>query len=119
MGNICGKESPPDPLAENVRPLPQGSSPHANQSSNVPRKVGGPPRTLGSGSEASPQSQEDARMKAAEAAEARATKAARATKGKLSSQLQEQKKQSRVDTLLASREVHADADAAEQIRQYN
>ena len=71
MGNICGKESTPDPLAENARPLPQGTTLRTNQSSSVPRKVGGPPRTLGSGSADASLSQEDARKKAADAAEVR------------------------------------------------
>lgn len=73
MGNLCGKEAAPDPLAENARPLNQDASSRPNQSSSVPRKVGGPPRTLGSGAPG-PASQEDARKKAAEAAEVRAVR---------------------------------------------
>lgn len=69
MGNLCGKEAT-DPQAQNTRPLPSPSAPRPNQSSSVPRKVGGPPRTLGS-SAPGEQSQEDARRKAAEAAEVR------------------------------------------------
>jgi len=120
MGNLCGKETTPDPHAENARPLAPDAALRANQSSSVPRKVGGPPRTLGSGAP-TPLSQEDARIRAAEAAEARA-KAASTPKGKLGTQLQEQKKQSRVDTLsAASRDERRtrDTDATAQTMAYN
>jgi len=65
--------------------------------------------------------QEDARRKAAEAAEARANAASK-PKGRLASQLQEQKKQTRVDTLeAASSDVRRmrDADEGAKARAYN
>jgi hypothetical protein len=69
MGNLCGKESSPDPFAQPGRTL--SSAPAPNKTSSVPKSVGGPPRPLGS-SASNPQSrsqQADARSKAAEAAE--------------------------------------------------
>jgi hypothetical protein len=73
MGNLCGKESSPDPFAQPGRTLSSAPPASNTKTSSVPRKVGGPPRTLGSNSSATnPQSsaqQEDARRKAAEAAE--------------------------------------------------
>ncbi|PSS20240.1 hypothetical protein M430DRAFT_231023 [Amorphotheca resinae ATCC 22711] len=125
MGNICGKPklAAPDPSAQHDRPSIPSTAPPRNTrpTSSVPKKVGGPPRTLGSSSAAPPQSAEDARRKAAEAAEARA-RAAKAPKGKLASQLQEQKKQTRIDTLgAASRDERRmrDADAAAEARAFN
>ncbi|KHN99904.1 uncharacterized protein MAM_01828 [Metarhizium album ARSEF 1941] len=97
MGNICGKEEPDASPPGRVL----GSAPAAPQKSTVPRKVGGPPRTLGNGpAEATTSSGDvgDARRKAAEAAEARA-KASNKPGGKLQSQLSAQKRQSRADTL--------------------
>jgi len=122
MGNCCGKESS-DPFSTPGRTLSSAPASNANKTSSVPKKVGGPPRTLGS-SNASPQSasqQEDARRKAAEAAEARANSASK-PKGKLGSQLQEQKKQTRTDTLEAASKDELrrrDADAAAETRAYN
>jgi hypothetical protein len=73
MGNLCGKESSPDPFAQPGRTLSSAPPASNTKTSSVPRKVGGPPRTLGSNpSTTNPQSstqQEDARRKAAEAAE--------------------------------------------------
>jgi hypothetical protein len=73
MGNICGKPklAAPDPSAQHDRPSIPSTAPPRNTrpTSSVPKKVGGPPRTLGSSSAAPPQSPEDARRKAAEAAE--------------------------------------------------
>ncbi|KAK9439114.1 hypothetical protein VB005_07265 [Metarhizium brunneum] len=103
MGNICGKEEPDTSPPGRVL----GSAPAAQRKSTVPRKVGGPPRTLGTGpgtgigpgeATTSPGDAGDARRKAAEAAEARA-KASSKPGGKLQSQLSAQKRQSRADTL--------------------
>ncbi len=70
MGNLCGKESS-DAFAQPGRTLE--SAPAPKTTSSVPRKVGGPPRTLGGpapgSSTTSPEDQQDARRKAAEAAE--------------------------------------------------
>lgn len=121
MGNCFGKESS-DAFSQPGRTL-SSSAPPQNKTSSIPKKVGGPPRTLGSNT-SSPQSssqQEDARKKAAEAAEARAN-AANKPKGKLGSQLQEQKKQTRTDTLEAASKDERrmrDADAAAETRAYN
>jgi hypothetical protein len=75
MGNLCSSER--EPFSQPGRPL--GSTPAAPTSASVPasakapRKVGGPPRTLGGGGgEAGPASSSaagDARAKAAAAAE--------------------------------------------------
>ncbi|KJZ73534.1 hypothetical protein HIM_07090 [Hirsutella minnesotensis 3608] len=104
MGNICGKQdSQPDPPGRLV-----GSPPVPQKTSAVPKKVGGPPRTLGSSarpgagagaatSASSSGGQDDARKRAAEAAEARAQAAGKG--GKLQSQLSAQKRQSRSDAL--------------------
>ena len=76
MGNICGKEEPDTSPPGRVL----GSAPAAQRKSTVPRKVGGPPRTLGTGpgtgigpgeATTSPGDAGDARRKAAEAAEVR------------------------------------------------
>lgn len=75
MGNLCGKESSPDAFSQPGRTL--ASAPPANTTSTLPKKVivGGPARTLGSKgdqstrSEQSSGTQEDARRRAAEAAE--------------------------------------------------
>ena len=70
MGNLCGKESSPDPFAQPGRTL--SSAPPPAKTSTIPRKVGGPPRTLGGSTNAPAQTdsqKEDARRKAAEAAE--------------------------------------------------
>jgi len=124
MGNLCGKESSSDPFSQPGRTLSSAPSQNPKPISSLPKKVGGPPRTLGSGSaapEAGGSAAEDARRKAAEAAEARAS-AADKPKGKLGSQLAEQKKQTRTDTLdAASRDElrMRDADASQQARAYN
>ena len=67
MGALCGKESKPDPFSQPGRTLSSAPPQNANPTSSVPKKVGGPPRTLG-GSTSDAQAQ-DARVKAAEAAE--------------------------------------------------
>ncbi len=72
MGNLCGKESGPDPFSQPGRTLASVPAPAANKISSVPKKVGGPPRTLGASSaQSNPQissGEEDARRKAAAAA---------------------------------------------------
>ncbi|KAK3934789.1 hypothetical protein QBC46DRAFT_70050 [Diplogelasinospora grovesii] len=106
MGNLCGKESSNDPFAQPGRRL--DSAPPAATSSSVPAsvsasapvrpantasvRVGGPGRTLGSAPEAASGDAEEARRKAAAAAEARMQQANKGT-GKLSSQLAAQRKQ--------------------------
>jgi len=122
MGNLCGKESS-DPFAQPGRTV--DSAPHPKSTSTVPRKVGGPPRTLGGSAggntTGTPEQQEDARRKAADAAEARARNSKKAT-GKLGSQLQEQKRQTRTDTLVAASKDERrirDSDAAAEARNYN
>jgi len=122
MGNCCGKETD-DPFAQPGRTLASAPPSNTNKTSAVPKHVGGPPRTLGSGNASSDQgtsAQEDARRKAAEAAEARAN--AGKPKGKLGSQLQDQKKQTRSDTLEAASKDERrmrDADAGAESRAYN
>ncbi|KAF4637416.1 hypothetical protein G7Y89_g629 [Cudoniella acicularis] len=123
MGNLCGKESSPDPFAQPGRTLGSAPAPSNTRTAPLPKKVGGPPRTLGPAPNTAAQSegQEEAQRKAAAAAEARAN-AATKPKGKLSSQLQEQKKQTRADTLeAASKDTRRmrDADAAADSRAYN
>ncbi|KAH8599043.1 hypothetical protein B0O99DRAFT_650251 [Bisporella sp. PMI_857] len=123
MGNLCGKESSPDPFDQPGRVLSSAPPPSTRKTVPVPKKVGGPPRTLGgdSGAAQSSTQQEDARRKAAEAAEARAN-AAKKPKGKLGSQLQEQKRQTRNDALAgASRDElrSREADQLAETRAYN
>ncbi|KAH0491360.1 hypothetical protein TgHK011_002795 [Trichoderma gracile] len=118
MGNICGKtESEPDARAG--RRL--GSAPpQGPKSAPVPRKVGGPPRTLGSsGGGDSGSDPGDARRKAAEAAEARAKASSKG--GRLQSQLNAQKKQNLSSALAeaSNQELLArEADAAAQARNW-
>ncbi|KAL6873176.1 hypothetical protein J3F83DRAFT_713616 [Trichoderma novae-zelandiae] len=120
MGNICGKtESEPDARAG--RRL--GSAPPPGpKTAPVPRKVGGPARTLGAGAGSGGDSGSepgDARRKAAEAAEARAKASSKG--GKLQSQLNAQKKQNRSSALAeaSNQELLArEADAATQARNW-
>ncbi|TVY78475.1 hypothetical protein LSUE1_G005944 [Lachnellula suecica] len=117
MGNCCGKASS-DPFDQPGRIVSSAPEPSNNRTAPVPKKVGGPPRTLGSGPSSA---QEDARRKAAEAAEARA-KAASKPKGTLGSKLEQQKKQTRTDTLEGvSRDTRRqrDADEAAGAQSYN
>lgn len=125
MGNVCGKtDSGGDNFAGPGRVI--GTAPPQPQRAAVPQKVrtvGGPPRTLGGSQDAGAGAArpDDARRKAAEAAEARA-KAASKTTGKLSAQLQEQKKKTRNETLkeISQNELRArDADEAAQARSHN
>ncbi|KAG9234133.1 hypothetical protein BJ875DRAFT_441589 [Amylocarpus encephaloides] len=122
MGNICGKASH-DPFAQPGRTLASTPAPTFNPTAPVPKKVAGPPRTLGPAS-ASPggnSRQEDARRKAAEAAETRANSASK-PKGKLGVKLQEQKKQTRIgileETSSDTRRMR-DADEVAESRAYN
>lgn len=73
MGQLCGKESS-DPFAQPGRTLASAPAPSNTKTSAVPKKVGGPPRTLGASSahantKGGSTAQEGARRKAAEAAE--------------------------------------------------
>ncbi|PWI64822.1 hypothetical protein PCL_08536 [Purpureocillium lilacinum] len=123
MGNICGKAEPnPSPPGRVL-----GSAPAPRTTSSVPKKVGGPPRTLGGGSGGhepaggdSSVDPGDARRRAAEAAEARAKAANKG--GKLKAQLNAQKKQSRSDTMKGASEAERrarDADEGLEARQWN
>lgn len=70
MGNLCGKQSE-DPFAQPGRTVGSVPPPSNNQTASLPRKVGGPARTLG-GSNAKDTgdiSPEEARKRAAAAAE--------------------------------------------------
>jgi len=122
MGNLCGKESA-DPFSQPGRTVSSAPAPSNDRTSSVPKRVGGPPRTLGgASSDTQTDSQrEDARKKAAEAAEARA-QSARKTTGKLGSQLQEQRKQTRTGTLEAvSKDERRlrDEETTAEVRAYN
>jgi hypothetical protein len=72
MGNICGK-SEPDHFAQPGRILSSAPPPSNTKTSSIPKKVGGPPRTLGSNASTAnaggSAQQEDAGRKAAKAAE--------------------------------------------------
>ncbi|KND89456.1 hypothetical protein TOPH_05872 [Tolypocladium ophioglossoides CBS 100239] len=125
MGNICGKEDPDASPPGRVL----GSAPPAQKTSSIPKKVGGPPRTLGGSTSAPPSGEDspgrgggqvDARRRAAEAAEARAKAANKG--GKLHSQLSAQKRQSRSDTLKQASEQEQrarDADNAARTRNWD
>lgn len=72
MGNICGKESKTDNFSQPGRVVGSAPAP-APKTAPVPKKVGGPPRTLGGGGNSteggSTENATDARRRAAEAAE--------------------------------------------------
>lgn len=72
MGNICGKESKTDNFSQPGRVVGSAPAP-APKTAPVPKKVGGPPRTLGgrgnSTEGGSTENATDARRRAAEAAE--------------------------------------------------
>ncbi|EKJ71222.1 hypothetical protein NXS19_001260 [Fusarium pseudograminearum] len=114
MGNICGKTEPeafsqPGRVLGTAPPPTSGTAP-------VPKQVGGPPRTLGGGSATAASGSDDpenARRKAAEAAEARA-KAASKPGGKLQTQLAAQKKQTRSETLKDASQEQLRAREADQ-----
>ncbi|KAL2139340.1 hypothetical protein VTI28DRAFT_5328 [Corynascus sepedonium] len=94
MGNLCSSER--DPFSQPGRPL--GTTPAAPASASVPasartpRKVGGPPRTLGGASPTAAPSgtDNDARARAAAAAEERFRKSQQGG-GKLKAQLNERR----------------------------
>ncbi|KAL2122490.1 hypothetical protein VTJ04DRAFT_2945 [Mycothermus thermophilus] len=143
MGNLCGKSSrDDDPFSRPGRRLgdapPRPTAPSASvpssaakakqpssssSSAQPPRKVGGPPRTLGgtSGEASSPggASAEEARAKAAAAAEAR-YQAAKQNRGKLGTALDKQRALTDAEALrLASEEERRRRDmdqAAEALR---
>ncbi|RYO83028.1 hypothetical protein DL766_005520 [Monosporascus sp. MC13-8B] len=129
MGNICGK-SDGDAFAQPGRVL--GSAPAQPQRASVPAgaiggtasspKVGGPPRTLGGSRSGGGESADEARRRAAEAAEARAQAATSKASGKLGTQLAAQKKQTRNEALKElsnSERRQRDADEAAQARSHN
>ncbi|KAF4462501.1 hypothetical protein FALBO_10692 [Fusarium albosuccineum] len=114
MGNLCGKTDS-EAFAQPGRVLGSAPAP-ASGTAPVPSKVGGPPRVLGgasSSAEASSGDPEDARRKAAEAAEARA-KAYAKPGGKLQTQLAAQKKQTRSDALKDASQEQLRAREADQ-----
>ncbi|KAI1176723.1 hypothetical protein F4777DRAFT_239137 [Nemania sp. FL0916] len=128
MGNICGK-SEPEAFSSPGRVL--GSAPPQPERASVPAHVsGGPPRAPGAGAGAgsspaqgsSGRDADDARRRAAEAAEARVQAASAKPTGKLGTQLAAQKKQTRNDTLqeISNNERRQrDADEGTQARAHN
>ncbi|KAI2640508.1 hypothetical protein GGS26DRAFT_538468 [Hypomontagnella submonticulosa] len=128
MGNVCGK-SESENFSQPGRVL--GSAPPQRQRASIPASVGGPPRTLGGSTpnvNPPPQPQDggsaadQAKRRAAEAAEARAQASANKSTGKLGTQLAAQKKQTRNETLkeLANNEIRQrDADEAANARTHN
>ncbi|KAI0383838.1 hypothetical protein F5Y04DRAFT_22368 [Hypomontagnella monticulosa] len=125
MGNICSCfKSESEHFSQPGRVL--GSAPPQPQRASVPASVGGPPRTVGGRGSApnvnpTPQQDDEARRRAAEAAEARAQAANKST-GKLGTQLAAQKKQTRNETLkeLSNNEIRQrDADEAANARSHN
>jgi hypothetical protein len=73
MGALCGKESSSDPFSQPGRTVSSAPAPQTNSSVPAQRTVGGPPRTLGGSSNPDSNANEDARKKAAEAAEVSCT----------------------------------------------
>ncbi|KAG9246323.1 hypothetical protein BJ878DRAFT_497604 [Calycina marina] len=125
MGNLCGKESKDDHFSTPGRTLDSVPPPSNTRTSAVPVKIStGGGRTLGTGGSSQPQpssEQDDARAKAREAAERRLNVSNR-TKGSLGKKLQDQKKQTRNDTLdAASKDERRarDADSSAEARAYN
>ncbi|KAI6093789.1 hypothetical protein F4821DRAFT_252788 [Hypoxylon rubiginosum] len=124
MGNICGK-SDSEAFSQPGRVL--GSAPPQPQRAPVPPTVSSPPRTLGGSAPAAQGAQnggstDEARRRAAEAAEARAQAATAKTTGKLGTQLAAQKKQTRNDTLkeVSNNAIRQrDADEGAQARSHN
>ncbi|KAI1759736.1 hypothetical protein GGR53DRAFT_123034 [Hypoxylon sp. FL1150] len=124
MGNICGK-SDSEAFSQPGRVL--GSAPPQPQRAAVPPTISSPPRTLGGSAAAAQDARnggnaDEARRRAAEAAEARAHASTSKTTGKLGTQLAAQKKQTRNDTL---REIsnnairQRDAEEGAQARSHN
>ncbi|RAL63875.1 hypothetical protein DID88_003518 [Monilinia fructigena] len=113
----------PARVLSSAPPKPNTPSGTTAPESSVPRKVGGPPRTLGSGPSSGSgngSAQEDARRKAAEAAEARLS--SKKPKGTLGKKLQEEQSQTletvRKNASAVERQKR-DADAAADARAYN
>lgn len=98
MGNLCGKESTPDPFARPGRTLSSAPIPSNSSSVPDPKTVGDTFRSRESRAPTPEGDLDDARRKAAEAAEARA-KSSSKVKGKLASTLYEQKKQTQTSAL--------------------
>ncbi|KAF2691167.1 hypothetical protein K458DRAFT_382739 [Lentithecium fluviatile CBS 122367] len=126
MGALCGKQSKDDNFQGAGRTL--GSAPAPATKASVPAriandgsskaKVSGPGRTLAAASRGGEGSQ-DPKSAAAAAAEARANKP---VTGDLAKKLEEQKKQTRTQTLKSAAEesrAQREADAAAEQRNYN
>ncbi|KAF1956190.1 hypothetical protein CC80DRAFT_70850 [Byssothecium circinans] len=125
MGNLCGKQSKDDNFQGTGRTLGSAPAPttrasipahvaNDNSSTKKPPKVGGPARTVGGSS-----GSDDPRVAAAAAAEARANKP---VTGDLAKKLEEQKKQTRNQTLQQAADenrAQREADAANDLRTYN
>ncbi|ESZ96415.1 hypothetical protein SBOR_3147 [Sclerotinia borealis F-4128] len=128
MGSCCSTADP-SPFAQPGRVLssapPSNSNTHPKipttaPKSSIPRTVGGPARTLGGPGSGS--AQEDARRKAAEAAEARLTTHTQKPKGTLGKKLQEEQSQTLETTrknASAIERQNRDADASADARAYN
>ncbi|KAI9644572.1 hypothetical protein NHQ30_006593 [Ciborinia camelliae] len=130
MGNCCStSDADPSPFNQPGRVLssapPKPNPAPAAPKSSIPRTVGGPSRTLGSttttgGGGRSDGAQEDAKRKAAEAAEARLN--AKKPKGTLGKKLQGEQSQTLETTrknASAAERQQRDADAAADARAYN
>lgn len=125
MGNLCGKQTSTDDAFSTPGRTVGSAPPSGPRTASVPQKktaapkVGGPARTLGGGAEDN-QTPEEARRKAAEAAEARASKNGKG--GKLATNLAAQKRQTRTDTLQEASQQNLqqrESDANAKIRQYD
>lgn len=114
MGNLCGKSSKDENFQGAGRTV--GSAPAPATKASVPAKLTGPGRTVGG---TAPTAADDPRAAAAAAAEARANKP---VTGDLAKKLEEQKKQTRNQTLQqAAHEnlAQRNADANTETRNYN
>ncbi|KAK3299029.1 uncharacterized protein B0H64DRAFT_472220 [Chaetomium fimeti] len=123
MGNLCSSER--DPFSQPGRPL--GTTPPAPTSASVPaaakapRKVGGPPRTLGgsttgSGSTSTTAAADDARARAAAAAEERLQKSKQGG-GKLKAQLDQRRGMTDAEALRQASETEQRQRAVDQSTQ--
>ncbi|KAI1000009.1 hypothetical protein K3495_g8187 [Podosphaera aphanis] len=121
MGNLCGKESSPDPFAQPGRTLSSAPPSSKTRTVPVPTTVSGPSRPRESRTTAAEGDAGDARRKAAEAAETRARSVSK-NKGKLANALQEQKKQTWTSTLegMSKQELRArEIDEMARAQAYN
>ncbi|KAI0176274.1 hypothetical protein GGR52DRAFT_353556 [Hypoxylon sp. FL1284] len=124
MGNICGK-SDSEAFSQPGRVL--GAAPPQPERASVPPKISNPPRTVGGSAQNAQATQagssaDEARRRAAEAAEARAKATTAKSTGKLGTQLAAQKKQTRNDTLkeISNNAIRQrDADEGAQARSHN